>query len=87
MKVLDVEFLEPVKNPLRAPGQPDQLQRYRAAEGAALRAHTILGVCVILEADASPVATVVPWTNVRWAHTERAAALEAIERRGAGKAK
>ena len=66
MKILEAEFLEPVRNPHPQHVEGGRTIQRVKGEGA-LTIRALPGMGLVLEASGTDQATVVPWANVRFA--------------------
>lgn len=70
MKILEVEFLEPVRSPSKGAGRSDMQNKWTTGvpEGP-LHCRAMPGY-IVMERDGYPAATLIPWANVKFAVVE-----------------
>lgn len=65
MKIVEAQFMEPVQSPVRGVGG-GSTDRFKEKPDAKLHCR-VLGPGLILEVEDQPLATVIPWVNVKYA--------------------
>lgn len=70
MIIAELEFIEGVRVPGARPGSGSTVTKWRAGAGGTAR---LFGPGVAVETEQEPLATIVPWSNIKWLAVDKEA--------------